>query len=163
MVLLRWKKTHNFSLCVNTWLAGCSVSSSWQYSGTVPSTSSPGFYNFFFSSLIRLISFTYDHTWYKNTQTHMFSCLLTLLKTHKPTRWSFSVGRRQRSVAFPSSSRWGAWNSVFSPLPRLRPTFSLRNKSNWWENENHKWFNSAAKSGKIQTPHQPIMDRAASS
>lgn len=89
MVLLKWKKkeTHNFSLCVNTWLAGCSVSSSWQYFSMVPSTSSPGSYNFF-SSLIRLISFTYDHTWYKNTQTHMFSCLLTLLTTHKPTRWT---------------------------------------------------------------------------
>lgn len=71
-------------------------------------------------------------------------------------------GKKTWSPAFPSSSRWEAWNSVFSPLPRLRPTFFLQNKSNWWENENHKWFNSATKSGKSQTPHQPIMDRAAS-
>lgn len=122
------------------------------------------FLQLFFSSFIRLISFTYDHTWYKNTQTHMFSCLLTLLTTHKPHQVNerLSVGRRRGRWRFhpaaggkpetPFSRHYLACALLFScKINQTDEKTKITNGSILPQNLE-----------KVKPPHQPITDRAAS-
>lgn len=154
------KKTHNFSLCVNTWLAGCSVSSSWQYFSVVPSTSSPGFYNSFFFSLSHSSHKLYLRTHVVHKNTHVQLLTNTVEDAQALPGERLPVGRRRDRWRFHPAAG-GQPETRHYLVCVLLFFFFVRNKSNWWEN--HEWFKSAAKSGKIQPLHQPITDRAASS
>lgn len=123
-----------------------------QYLCMVPTTSSSGFYTLF--SLICLISFT--NTTCGTTQTHMFSCLLTLLRRTSPHGKGLSLWVRMcspperlaRRCSFHPAAGGRTAECTETLLSRYYllciPPFLDKNKNQTNKNI-QKWFNPAMK------------------